>query len=502
MIIIRYKTLVLFGILSCTLFSQPINDLYLKVEKKLSQDKNYLDLFSVTYTPEESQLQSLSNIPRGNDRPSFSFRKKDGVTYQLVFKKETIELDSITLLYVKEIEDKQTSGESFFGDASQGPQIDTLIVLTFGDIQDLFDYNPTTYNYLYTLVKNSVKIEDPEALLKLVIDDSRNKSKGISFIDNRDFLSHMRLNSTHIYPVDADDQQTQRRTRRSGETTTASNMQIDASFSHLTFYHNALNLGFGTISAEIDMGSKVLNLLPYQTMGMSFGMRTLFSLKGNLTNLKNDFVIDAKILGRARLNTSDFVTSLPFLFGQKPTINVGPGFIVDLSTSRLYGFPFLNFYLSTSSGTSLNPYISFGPPATPSAYFSFNQWEATFSYFWNSSEERTVRFKMDLGAANYDVYKVDYSPVTSKTMVFNKTQPVISLQTTFAPLNSEFLSAKVKFYDGVMNLYFWMKIIDISGVGSFRLETNFMSAPMFRSLYPWETEGSNSMVQIRYRYGF
>ncbi len=487
---------------SAPVFSQPISDLYLKVEKKLVQDKNYLDLYAVNFTPEDNDVNFLSNVPRTADRSPFTFRKKDGVNYQIVFKKETLELDSVTILYIKEIEDKQSSGESFFGDASQGPQIDTLIVLTFGDVQELFDNSPDIYQYLYDITKKFMRRDEAFSLLKLVIDEKANKSKGISFIDNRDFLSYKRMNSIHLYPKDPDESTTQRRSRRSGGDAAPEDFQIDASFSHVSFFHNYMNLGFSTISAEINTGTRVLNLQPYQSMGLTFGMRTLFSLKGNLANLKNEFVIDAKIMGRARLNTSNLSSSLPFLFVQKPTLNVGPGLILDISTSRYQGFPFMNFYFSTASSSPENPYVKFGPPDSSTAYFTFHQWETTFSFFWNSSEDRTVRFKMDIGAANYDVYKATYKPETRKALLYNKIQPVVSLSTTFAPQNSEFLSAQLKYYDGVINLFLWMKILEIQGVGGFRFETSFFSSPMFRTLYEWETEGSNSMVQIRYRYGF
>lgn len=499
---IKVKLLLAFWICSIAVFSQPISDLYLKVEKKLAQDKNYLDLYAVNFTPEDADVNVLSNISRTAERGAFTFRKKDGVTYQIVFKKETLELDSVTILYVREIEDKQSSGESFFGDASQGPQIDTTIVLTFGDVQELFDYSNETYLYLYNLTQKFLRRDEAVSLLKLVIDEKSNKSKGISFIDNRDFLSYMRMNSIHLYPKDPDEQQSQRRSRRSGDVAGTDDFQIDASFSHVSFFHNYMNLGFSTISAEINAGTRVLNLQPYQSMGLTFGMRTLFSLKGNLANLKNEFVIDAKIMGRARINTSNLTSSLPFLFVQKPTLNVGPGLILDISTSRYQGFPFLNFYFSTGSSTPANPYVKFGKPDSSIAYFSFHQWEGTFSFFWNSSEDRTVRFKMDIGAANYDVYKATYKPDTRKSLLYNKIQPVVSLSTTFAPQNSEFLSARLRYYDGVLNLFLWMKILEIQGVGGFRFETSFFSSPMFRTLYEWETEGSNSLVQIRYRYGF
>lgn len=500
---LRY-TLVYFCVLLFTTVSLPqdLQDYYKKVEKKLLVDKKYLNIYNVSYQPKQTELDSLLSIPRSDGAEPYNFIMKENVTYSIIFMKDNLELDSIILLNVKKIEDKAASGESFFGDASTGPQIDTTTVLNFKDLQELFFNNDPHYTFLYNRVVEANSRDEAVSMLGIDITDKETKSRGVTSPDNQDFISFFRANGIHRFPTIADETKTQRRTRRTTETTVESEFQIDASFSHVSFFHKAMDFGFGTISAELNLGSKSLNLTPWMVTGLNVGLRTLLSLSGDVPDLKNDFLIDAKIMGRMGLNLSNVVENIPFVFASKPLLNVGSGIILDISGTRSFGLPFFNFYIATGSTEYKDPYIKFGRSDSSIAYFTTKQVEATFSFYWNTSEDKSIRFKMDLGVGNYNVYKGTYTSTISKDLLYNKIKPVVAVSMNFAPKNNEFLGTQVRFYDNILNLNLWMKMIEFAPSHLFRFETSFYSAPMFRNLYQWESEGGSSIVQIRYRYGF
>jgi hypothetical protein len=143
-----YITVIVFFLLAGSIFPQTIFEAYHKVERKLSSDKKYLNVYAVNFQPKSEDIAALSNIPRAESGGKFTFRVKDNVTYQFIILKENYELDSTVILTVKEIEDKAASGESFFGETT-GAKIDTTIVLSFGDIQDLYFSGNPFYSVLY-----------------------------------------------------------------------------------------------------------------------------------------------------------------------------------------------------------------------------------------------------------------------------------------------------------------------------------------------------------------
>ena len=62
----------------------------------------------------------MRNLPRTNYKEPISFEAKDNITYEVVFLKEAIGVDSTVLLYVDKIEEKGAGGEQFFGETT-GP---------------------------------------------------------------------------------------------------------------------------------------------------------------------------------------------------------------------------------------------------------------------------------------------------------------------------------------------------------------------------------------------
>lgn len=484
-----------------------VEDFYLKVEKKLLVDKKYLNLYSVSFQPTAEEASQLSNIPKVHGGRTASLISKEGVMYSIVILKENLELDSLVLLAVKKIEDKAAASDKFFGDASSGPQIDTTVVLSFSDLQELYFTNSNFYNQLYAVTERKLKEEDPASMLSIRIGDKSTKSKGITSIDNTDYLNDNRANSIHRFPKPTGDELKKIAPRRRGaaaEVSSESEFSIDASFSHVSFYHKQMDFGFSSLSAEVNTSARALNMIPWEPMTLTMGVRSLLSISqiANTQNLKNDFILDAKLMGRMRLNTSKLIGKLPFIFGPKPILNVGPGFILDISGTKGYELPFFNFYLSVGSEDATKPYVSIGKPDTSLAYFSFKQWESSMYFYWNSSEDRTLRYRLEVGMGNYDVYKANYlnSVLAGSKMIFNKIHPIVGLQLNFAPQNIDFLSLSSRFYDGKLSLHVWMKLLEFADGHVFRLETYYVSAPMFRVKYSWEPIEGSSLVQLRYRY--
>lgn len=486
---------------SFIMFPQHINDVYRKVERKLTFDKKYLNIFTIEYRPKAEDLNELTNIPRHELPTPFSFKVADNISYQIVFLKEVIEIDTMTILLVKEIVDKSVTDENLFG-GSGGPQIDTNIVLRFRDIQELYENNFSVYEKLYTLLVKESQEQEPFSLLGINVDEDFQKSRGISGRNNQDFLNYMKINSIHRYPPIVDETKTSRRSRRGQKPVVATDYQIDASFSQVSFFHPSMDLGFSTISAELGFGTKVLGVHPWQAMTMSTGIRALVSISGEKQNLFDDYIIDARLMGRLRINTSGFAHNLPFLFTNKPLLNVGSGVVFDFATTRAYGLPFINLYLSTGSVDVSNPFVTIGKPDSSFGYFSFKQWEASMSFYWNSSEDLTMRFRMDVGLGNYDVYQAKYYQGVSRKLVYNQIQPMLKLHINFSPKNNDFFGTSFKIYDNHLWFDFWIKLFELDETQNFRFESSYISSPIFRGTKPWEIDGATSIVQVRYRYGF
>lgn len=481
-----------------------LKNTYNKIERKLAEDKNYLDTYSIMFQANAVKLEGLQNIPRINDRPPFNFNPAETHSYEVVFMKENAEFDSTIVLQVKETVDKAASTGDFFGTSSSESSKEVNTVLTFQDIEELYFNHPEVYAALFKLAEFLVQNNEPVKLLGIKVDEQVNKSKGISSKNNQDFLNFQKVNSTHHYPkVVLDTQKKARRSRGQAQETAATDYKIDASFGDVSFFYKDLDLGYSTISGEINMGAKVLNVHPWQAMSLTAGIRSLVTISGASQNLLEDFIIDARLMGRAKLNTASLVGSLPFVFGSKSKLNVGSGIVLDLSASRAYGFPFINFYLATGATKDFTPSVKFvDRKGEMVAYFSPQQWESSMSFYWNTSEDMTLRFRFDVGAANYNIQKINYSTGGSLNQVFNKVQPALTLYLNFAPKNNDFFGSSFRLFDNQLTIKFWLKLIEFSSLHSFRFETSYISVPFMRAVRQWEAEEGSSYFSIRYRYGF
>ena len=506
----KYFNYIFFTVIGLVVFalptllkSQNLGDYYKLAEKKLKSDKKYLNIYAVPVEFNKKDLSILKNVPKLNLKvKSYSFEKRDGVNYIFEFLGETLDTDSLTILQVFEEIDRsvQSGGGGLFDQISSGSNYDTTLVLSFGDIQNLYFNNKKIYIKLYKLLVNALEEQMPNSLLGIPVDDKLMKSKGISGKNNQDFLNYNWVNSSEYFPRPVLIKKKARRGRRKKG---ALNFpyHVEADFSHATFYDSKhLNLGFSSIGAEWNSETKVLNLLPWQSMTMSLGVRTFISFSEVVRNLYDDFLINAKILTRFRLNTSSFSYKLPFVYADPPRLNVLSALVVDVNTTRIYGLPFMNFYFASGFKDFSRPYVSFGPSDSSRAFFNTNSWEYTMSFFWNKSERLNMRFKIDIGMGAYDVYKVIYHKGVRDYPVHYKISPVLNFYFTFVPQKKELFGMKLRYFDSMLRGKFWLKIFELDKLHTFRFQVEYISKPMFRQLNEWENTGA--AVQLVYRLGF
>lgn len=500
------KLLILF-LLSAIGYSQAQTvDRYIqKISRKIKEDNTYLNLKAVSYSPLKPQeLKEFSGIPLLNGE-KYDFDFVDGVQYEFIFLPENIDFDEPVLLVVNKITPPPSGGgQEFFTVAATGPTEE--VVLSFEDIQNLYFNHRDIYEKLLAKVKLLLKETEPESLLKIKIDSEVKKSRGLSAPDNLDYLNFSYVNSPHMFPPKPKTSKKGGRgfvrpgSRRSAGT--QSPMKISAEFGKWTFFHkDYMNWDNNTISVEINTTNELLNVLPWQPMTMSVGIRSLIFLTGKNRNIQKDFIIDASLLGRFRVNTHGLVSYLPFMFSDPPRLNVGAGVEIKLSTTRAFGLPFLNFYFSSGTEDYNNPYAVFGKSDSSYAYFSFTQWLATMSFYWNSNQERNLRFRMDVGLGRYDISKAVYYKGTQTNLVFNRFQPYLKLYLNFVPKGNELFSANIRLFDSVLKFDFWLQLLKLKPAHTFRFYASYIGAPLYRRTHEWENAKS-TMIGIIYRFGF
>lgn len=481
---------------------------YKLIEKKLEEDQTYLSVKSLSINTQDIKAKISENVPRYYNSNPLVFNEKDGYTYYFLYLDETIDIDSIVLIgIVEEIAPSvSTEGAGIFAAAAAPTDPIRETVFKFRDIHSLMKTNPDIYKNLVELISDQLQSDpllEPRELNNIAEKSKLQKSKGISSKDNADFLNYNYVNGRHHYPEIKKETSNRRgRGRGSASASSGTDYKIDASLSHVTFFSKEIDFGFSGVAAEINFDEYLLNMLPWQPMTMSIGLRGLIALSGDKEDMMKDYILDLRILGRARLDLSSVVTSLPWIFLDKPGLNVGSGIVFDLKTTRAYGLPFINLYFSGGSNDVTTPYTTFLENGVETAYFSFNQWETSFSFFWNTSEKAKFRFKSDLGLAGFNVVKATYGTSPSEEKDYTAFSPIFRLEGTFVPSEgNELFGAKIRLFDSVIKGGFWLKVLTLDDVHTFRFETTFILQPMFRPRKIWEPEGP-SMFQIRYRYGF
>lgn len=498
--------LFLFG--AEAVFAQEVDDYIYKIDLKLRKDKNYLNLFYLDVPGNEAFIRGLGTIPRQDGRDPFSFKNSEAVNYRFVFIKDAIGLDSLIVLYVTELVTAGADTNALFAEGTG--EVTDNVVIPFKDMYYLKVTAPDTYAKIFEHIDRQQRI-DPEfkygTLLGIVPDDEIKTSLGITSRDNTDFLNYMRANYNHWYPREAPKVAGR---RGGGETATQSfAYRLDAGFSSVSFAHRFMDFSLGGASIELGTEEPVLNVLPYQANILNFGFRTLISVADKKTDLYNALIIDARFMGRVAMNTTSIADNLPFILGGGSRVNVGTSAAVDLHLTRPFGMPFLNLYVSVGSPGYSSPSVRFNDPKianTEYAYWSFTQAEATMSFYWNTSDKKTVRMKADVGVGHYDMRKAYYNKGASaqkaNESVKNLVSPVVAFSLTFVPDGvNELFGGKVRIFDSSVKAESWLKLLEFPGGHTIRFAATVVSGPLGRSRDDWESEGG-AMVQLRYRYGF
>ncbi len=496
------KILLILTLGLITIKSQTLEEYINRVDLKLRKDQSYLNLNYVLFESDPEKDAIIKELPRVN-RESYQLKFDDAYTYKLVFLKDGMGMENIYLLYLDEIK-QNTAGEDRLFAAVDDIRNDTSKALNFEDMYTLkYDY-PEKYAHLNQILEEYLRgVDDSEipSLLGINPDDEVKAELGTSSRDNSDYLNFVKVNSPHWYPKEEKDNSFAR--RKSAE---ESPIRLDVSFERISFSHEAMDLIFGGSSIEANVSDEVLNILPWQTSTVSAGIRTLISFAERNVKPQDATFIDLKFMARFSYDSSSFYDKLVFISSDEPLLNLHNGIILDATLTRPFSLPFINVYLAF--GEKKYDHFNYQIPRPGLnynvSYHTFTQAGGSMSFFWNTSDMETSRFRIDLGFGYYDIYKAYISKATgalqSSESIKAKFYPDVKLYYNFVPDNSPVLGAMVRFFDGQASVNGWIKIIEFSSGHSVRLEAKFISSPLTRSRDEWETKGG-SMYQLRYRYG-
>ena len=479
--------------------AQQIEGTMKKISIKLKKDDSYLNLKYMTFQPDSILISSLQEIPRTNNRDSFSFAADRTTQYRIVFLNGGIGLDSIYLMYVDQIILNTLTGENFFVDESI--KDDTTQVLNFKDLYTLKLNNSAHYKTLIEMVYNFVDGYDGDALPSLLginPDDNKNTSMGMTSRDNTDYYNFAEINSPHYFPTNKKKFVSVRRSETEG-----SNLRLDVSFSRIGFSLKALDYSIGTTGFELSTMEPILNLLPYESATIAAGVRTIFRLDSEKDVLNSTF-LDAKLMGRINLGSKSLYENNPFILGDNGKLNLSNALMGDFSLTRVAGLPFFNLKFALGSIDFDNPTFFVDETALgKDAYFSEMQYELSMSFYWNSSDRMTSRFRMDIGVGGFDIQRAAYDSNNNFVQSFSSSSyiaPVVQLHYNFVPGNSPFLGGSLKLFHWRITAFAWVKLFEFSEESILRFETIILTDPISRDLAAWESDGG-VMFQLRYRYG-
>ncbi|MCE1189106.1 MAG: hypothetical protein LWX56_08180 [Ignavibacteria bacterium] len=487
-------------------FGQNLDELLDQVDLKLRKDKRYLNINYVVF-PNNKIGEELKNLPRLNYREPISFKAADNITYNIVFLKEAVGIDSLVLLYVDQITDRSQGDNTGMFSATGGPQSDTVKALNFKDLYNLQRVRPEAYKALLTEVNRFIREnpdQQPSSLLKILPDEDIKTSLGVASRDNTDYLNYMRANYMHWYPK----AKVEKKGKRGAAVATADsiNYRIEAGFSRFTFSHRSMDFSLGGASIELGTSEKVLNLVPYQSMAVTGGFRTLVNIAQKKEDIDKSFIIDARLLVRLSLN-SESMAKVPFAMVSSPKLMVGNAAGLDVTLTRPFGLPVINLFVMTGSEPSLKnpPMRLVNKDGKYVAYYNISSLEGSMSFFWNTSETMTSRFRLDVGAGYYDVHEAQYTSAYSstigKSLIQDDFYPMIALHFNFAPGGADIFGAMIKTLDSQVKAEGWLKVMELEGGHVFRFAAAIVSPPLAREKRLWESDGG-ALVEVRYRYGF
>ncbi len=492
-------TLALIFVGGTIVTAQQIDDAIRKISIKLKKDNSYLNLKYMKFQPDTVLATELKDIPRTNNRDPYSFKSDRNTEYRIVFLNGGIGLDSIYLMYVDEITLNTLAGESFFVDESI--KDDTTQVLNFKDLYSLKLNHSPYYAKLLEMVYNFVEDNEGEplpSLLGINPNDAVNTSMGMTSRDNTDYYNFEKINSPQYFPSNQKKIVSVRRSESD-----APNLRLDVSFSRIGFSAKALDYDLGTTGFEVSTMEPIINLLPYESSTISAGVRTIFRLDSEKDVLKTTF-LDAKIMGRINLKSASLFNSNPFVMGDSARLNLSNALMGEFHLTRVVGLPYLNLKFALGSADFDSPTFFTNETATgKDAYFSEIQYEFSMSFYWNTSDRMTSRFRMDIGLGGFNIQRASYDnngallTTGSSSSFFT---PMVQLYYSFVPSNSPFLGANVKLFHWRITALAWVKLFEFAPDNVLRFETIVLTGALSRDLDVWESDGG-VMFQLRYRYG-
>jgi hypothetical protein len=310
-----------------------------------------------------------------------------------------------------------------------------------------------------------------------------------------------------------------------------SGISLDLSVSRIALSHSVLTsenaLGVLSFGAEFSFADRVLNHHPFQSPVWTWGATVMFNLTGEAHDILDHDFFWLRALGKSKFDSRqafDFIANsgLHFLFAplmsyDQPLLNVTPGATLEAGTSRLWNFPFfLSVYLSTGAKEYGDPVMTRGEGKGMRAYWSTIQWDATMTFFWNLDSDpdyflhanhgsRLNQFRLDLGAGSYDVKDVEYDerqvPVSATPVIKgSRVQPLVAFEFTHASRRQTRFGARVRYFDNKIDVGTWLDLLKL-GAHEVRLEAKYISSPIGRSRFAWETAGG-TLIQLRYRVGY
>ncbi len=493
-------------------YSQTIDEFQKKIDAKLRRDKKYLNLNYVDFTPDFQAVPAFKNVfPRTEGREPFVFSDRGNIRYRLVYLKKGLDIDSVYLLYLTKIETTTAEGDELISGLSGTQTEDVSRVLNFLDMYNLRLNHYPLYSLLLSIVnKDLIEREEtdtpPPTLLGINPDTEVKTSIGMTSRDNMDYYNYVTVNTAaQWYPKMLDEKQTFGRQTKKEE---SSSFSIDASFSHVSFSHSIMSFGStGGASVMLTTRERVMNMIPWENMTMGVGAKLLFRMDENPNPYKSNY-IDALLMAKIKMPKKSFIDGRyiaehnPFASGNTPLLNFGTGICLDLTITRPFSLPTTKLYIAKGSDDYGSPNAYKYTNTGAVAYHTNTQAELTFSFFWNSSEKLVHRFGMDVGAAYYNIYEATYDSklkFIKAKLLQDKFMPVIVFNYNFVP-KDPLLGTSIRLFDNHVNIWSWIKLIDISSVHRFRFEVNYVTPPFARKQRAWETDGG-AMFQIRYRLG-
>jgi len=292
----------------------------------------------------------------------------------------------------------------------------------------------------------------------------------------------------------------------------------DISFSRATLYVGSfLNFpltftqeNHQLLGLELDKNEKLQNALPYQSTAYKVGMRLLVPGTESMDKWGIDIHPYIRFnLDHKEMKNNNFLKYLLSMenFENFSKLNGNLGFAVDM---LFYSDPiYLNFYGSFSSMKFDKNYIytyEMNPIGLryKNAMFSFTEFAATLSFYWDIVEMHKVNF--DIGAGGFDVYGnevYDNGQVRNYKLANLAFLPIIGLDyNMLTKPKNQLLGIGARFFDGFVKFNTWLQLYRSEGDATkVRLELQFLTDRMIGKPKAWDNQGG-TFIQLRLRHGF